>query len=57
MADYRTETVVTSELPATGMTPLERLLLSQVFELMPEWDARAERVRLEADRRCWFLTL
>lgn len=36
MADYRTETVVTPELPATGMTPLERLLLSHVFD-EEEW--------------------
>lgn len=36
MADYRTKTVVTPELPATAMTPLERLLLSHVFD-EEEW--------------------
>ncbi len=25
--------------------------------LMPEWDSRAKRVQLEADRRFWFLPL
>lgn len=33
------------------------LILRCKARLMPEWDARAERVRLEADRRFWFLTL
>lgn len=32
MTDYRTETVVTPDLPASDMTPLERLMLSLVFD-------------------------
>ncbi|MCA1867693.1 DUF1419 domain-containing protein [Agrobacterium genomosp. 3] len=32
MADYRTETVVTPDIPASDMTPLERLMLSLVFD-------------------------
>ncbi|MCR5942622.1 hypothetical protein FG152_17585 [Ochrobactrum sp. XJ1] len=34
-----------------------RLILRCKAQLMPEWKARAERVRLEADRRFWFRTL
>lgn len=34
-----------------------RLILRCKARLMPEWQARAERVRLEVDRRFWFRTL
>gem|GEM_PF-1705758 len=34
-----------------------RLILRCKARLMPEWNARSEHVRLEADRRFWFRTL
>ena len=34
-----------------------RLIIRCKARLMPEWEACAKRVRLEADRRFWFRTL
>lgn len=41
----------------TQSTRVRRLILRCRARLMPEWDAQAERVRLEADRRFWFRIL
>jgi hypothetical protein len=39
MADYFTPTVIQQTLPEADMTPLERLLLSHVFEAERDGDA------------------
>ncbi len=38
MADYFEQTVVQQTIPTTDMTPLERLLLSRIFECEPDGD-------------------
>src|SRR6516162_1151153 len=39
MADYFTPTVIQPPIPAADITPLERLLLSQIFHAQPDGDA------------------
>jgi hypothetical protein len=39
MADYYSPTVVHPDIPLSDMTPLERLLLAQIFESEPDGDA------------------
>jgi len=39
MTDYYTTTVVQPAIPATDITPLERLLLSHIFHAQPDGDA------------------
>ena len=38
MADYFEQTVVQQTIPTADMTPLERLLLSRIFECEPDGD-------------------
>ena len=38
MADYFEQTVVQQTIPNADMTPLERLLLSRIFECEPDGD-------------------
>ena len=39
MADYYTPTVIQQTIPDTDMTPLERLLLSNIFEAERDGEA------------------
>ena len=64
MTDYYTTTVVQPAIPATDITPLERLLLSHIFHAQPDGDALyfyadegpADNAELEldcSDDSCW----
>lgn len=60
MADYRTETVVTPDIPASDMTPLERLMLSLVFDeeawsdgtFFSTWNSPNEWISPREDELC-----